>query len=112
MTTLERGYHFRNAALIAEQRRFRSRLRDRARILGLLRLDIRHRRDDPGRTAGPAEAPAGHRIGLRHGMDDDRAIVEIRAGIDDVAVRLVGPEDLRSEEHTSELQSLMRISYA
>src|SRR3546814_8896814 len=80
MTTLERGDHFRNAALIAEQRRFRSRLRDRARIRGLLRLDIRHRRDDPGRTAGPAEAPAGHRI--------------------------------RSEEHTSELQSLMRISYA
>src|SRR3546814_3429242 len=27
-------------------------------------------------------------------------------------VRLVGPNSMRSEEHTSELQSLMRISYA
>src|SRR3546814_4341520 len=26
--------------------------------------------------------------------------------------RILGPDDFRSEEHTSELQSLMRISYA
>src|SRR3546814_4214133 len=88
MTTLERGDHFRNAALIAEQRRFRSRLSDRARIRGMLRLDIRYRRDDPCRTAGPAEAPAGPRIGLRHRLDDNRAIVEIRAGTDRKSPRL------------------------
>src|SRR3546814_3142526 len=29
-----------------------------------------------------------------------------------VRARLLDPHDLRSEEHTSELQSLMRISYA
>src|SRR3546814_14107521 len=46
MTTLDRGDHFRNAALIAEQRRFRSPLRDRPRIRGLLRHDIRHPRED------------------------------------------------------------------
>src|SRR3546814_7418900 len=33
-------------------------------------------------------------------------------GLDGFALCLVGVDDWRSEEHTSELQSLMRISYA
>src|SRR3546814_6816359 len=37
--------------------------------------------------------------------------VDLAAGLADVAVRY-GPGPFRSEEHTSELQSLMRISYA
>src|SRR3546814_1455082 len=37
---------------------------------------------------------------------------EINAYLADPDVQLNGINDLRSEEHTSELQSLMRISYA
>src|SRR3546814_4611119 len=37
---------------------------------------------------------------------------EITAGIESVIDRQAKPPQIRSEEHTSELQSLMRISYA
>src|SRR3546814_7838511 len=47
------------------------------------------------------------RLGVEHG--DEAGAEAFDAAIILVAVRLV---DLRSEEHTSELQSLMRISYA
>src|SRR3546814_2999443 len=40
----------------------------------------------------------------------DRAI--LRVGLDDDIGELLGRDQPRSEEHTSELQSLMRISYA
>src|SRR3546814_5660635 len=45
------------------------------------------------------------RFGRRAGI-----VVEQRGG--PIAVGLLQRHDLRSEEHTSELQSLMRISYA
>src|SRR3546814_3283034 len=44
-----------------------------------------------------------------HGIDDRRVSV-FRENIDDPDIRVGG--DIRSDEHTSELQSLMRISYA
>src|SRR3546814_3174298 len=40
-----------------------------------------------------------------------QAAMMLRAGLTDVALA-IGVEKMRSEEHTSELQSLMRISYA
>src|SRR3546814_7808794 len=43
-------------------------------------------------------------------LDEARAAL-VAAGVSDVATRLRN-EDIRSEEHTSELQSLMRISSA
>src|SRR3546814_3564300 len=54
------------------------------------------------------------------GSSDKRVVLDRDAGIRQLAARLVGHEDAlhlgaklsRSEEHTSELQSLMRISYA
>src|SRR3546814_10378710 len=74
----------------------------------------RIRLDDEGRH--PAGALVG-RIGARHqgehaGMR--RIGDEALGAVDDVMTALAfgaGP-DARSEEHTSELQSLMRISYA
>src|SRR3546814_8889732 len=47
-------------------------------------------------------------LGLRGGDDFDLPAVEAEALVDRANLRLGG----RSEEHTSELQSLMRISYA
>src|SRR3546814_8928622 len=46
-------------------------------------------------------------------LDDDAAVGEVDV-VGDLAgeAHLVGDQDARSEEHTSELQSLMRISYA
>src|SRR3546814_7328799 len=55
---------------------------------------------------------------LLHGARADRARPSRRAGVRLVAVAPAKPaiprlgRGLRSEEHTSELQSLMRISYA
>src|SRR3546814_3765063 len=52
-------------------------------------------------------------VGLRERLDrvgDVRDHLHRRAQI--VAAPLLGDDALRSEEHTSELQSLMRISYA
>src|SRR3546814_5472556 len=43
---------------------------------------------------------------------DRKIVVAERAGAGDAAPRAAVGEDHRSEEHTSELQSLMRISYA
>src|SRR3546814_9400837 len=51
-------------------------------------------------------------LGLAHGLQDALGLVDLGLG---GAVDLVGELDLarvRSEEHTSELPSLMRISYA
>src|SRR3546814_8788867 len=58
--------------------------------LGLSRLDL-----DPGAGSGPADGGAG-------GLPAPGVAVD----------RVDRGERVRSEEHTSELQSLMRISYA
>src|SRR3546814_8910226 len=44
--------------------------------------------------------------------DIEQAVRLMRAGADDYLIKPFSIETLRSEEHTSELQSLMRISYA
>src|SRR3546814_9519218 len=44
--------------------------------------------------------------------DEDRGIVAIAGRRLDLSREAKAPDALRSEEHTSELQSLMRISYA
>src|SRR3546814_7966406 len=45
-------------------------------------------------------------------MDDARLVGEVMVTIEPVIVQPLGCAIGRSEEHTSELQSLMRISYA
>src|SRR3546814_10548892 len=64
---------------------------------------------------GPAGALAGaqfQHLSEQHQHDDDCRRLVIDADVA-VGVAEAGREDLRrSEEHTSELQSLMRISYA
>src|SRR3546814_1038504 len=75
-------------------------------------------------TANPQD-PQAHRalaMALRASGDSDAALVSIDRAIalapEDAELHfhragyLVGGRQLRSEEHTSELQSLMRISYA
>src|SRR3546814_15976876 len=55
------------------------------------------------------------RLVLRLGAHRKRLAVEfrqLRAGVDASYFFESGPRQFRSEEHTSELQSLMRISYA
>src|SRR3546814_7600797 len=55
--------------------------------------------------------PAGQRVDFTVGEREDSCAGEVDAIADMVCVPLVA-SDARSEEHTSELQSLMRISYA
>src|SRR3546814_5412126 len=60
---------------------------------------------------GSGDGPFGERVGNdqtadRHGGDRDHGWVG------EAGERLLRRDDPRSEEHTSELQSLMRISYA
>ena len=55
---------------------------------------VPHGVDDFLRTAAVAEAPAGHRIRLRHAVDRDDAVVELRRGGEQRAERLGAPPDL------------------
>src|SRR3546814_1791578 len=55
------------------------------------------------RKKGRDRQPAGNRIGGQRARRRNRPAVQVPAAIEQGA---------RSEEHTSELQSLMRISYA
>src|SRR3546814_3934455 len=76
----------------------------------------------PGESIGQENIGRGRLIGLRARWQSQAAGILLARGVDDLE-RLVGgrhrraeieyvPLALRSEEHTSELQSLMRISYA
>src|SRR3546814_5572041 len=72
---------------------------------------------DPRRTE--AADLADLHLALRPGADAFLlgallALIVARGGQDDafLAARTTGWDEVRSEEHTSELQSLMRISYA
>src|SRR3546814_8769969 len=78
-------------------------------------------RDNPAlwcAAIGPLELPVVHAPGLEHCPDqtDEHRIIDSpgQKAKQDVMVDVVEePADIhRSEEHTSELQSLMRISYA
>src|SRR3546814_7435356 len=70
-------------------------------------------RDDPDRRLLAHHRPDLHRRSMR--AQQHRAafgIVHLRREIESVVHRARGMRLGRSEEHTSELQSLMRISYA
>src|SRR3546814_4226415 len=60
------------------------------------------------------EIPAGSCSGgvTAHGKRDPAGPPGARQGLNDYTGWFAGDDALRSEEHTSELQSLMRISYA
>src|SRR3546814_4868738 len=73
--------------------------------------------DHPGRRPGRRPRPAGlaeilRRAGARRAGDGDRHAVPAAARTARVLAAPVRRHPARSEEHTSELQSLMRISYA
>src|SRR3546814_9822537 len=51
-----------------------------------------------------------HEYSAIEGVQED--VIEILLNLKGLAVKLHGRDEVRSEEHTSELQSLMRISYA
>src|SRR3546814_7097831 len=71
--------------------------------VGLLAEEILHDRADLGHPRHAAdEHDLVDRIGLEAGILE-RLLARIERALDEI---------LRSEEHTSELQSLMRISYA
>src|SRR3546814_6983589 len=74
------------------------------RSLRSRRQAVRHRR----RALGYADPRPGSGPGVRSGQDIPHQCRRVRAGGQSVH----RPERCRSEEHTSELQSLMRISYA
>src|SRR3546814_3315833 len=61
-----------------------------------------------GRRAGDAAQDVPSNAKLTMGYDDIAQLAKDRARSNDPQLR----QELRSEEHTSELQSLMRISYA
>src|SRR3546814_2629376 len=82
---------------------FRKASRSLGRLFaqGNRRLDDRH--ELGGREAGPADERA---VDVGHPQQFDRVLALDRAAVEDAHL------GARSEEHTSELQSLMRISYA
>ena len=61
---------------------------------GTLRLDFLHGLDQFGRTAGIADAPAGHGVCLGDTVQDDGTFVEFRADIEDIAEGFLAPEDM------------------
>src|SRR3546814_4589484 len=88
------------------------RARHRNDLVGADLLEQAHRRDVAGGSEGALEAN-------RRGIGAARILGTIAAGFDRPVVDLVlwlppvaQRGEIRSEEHTSELQSLMRISYA
>src|SRR3546814_2017931 len=91
------------------------------RIGNLERSDLDQRaRDVVGRGGGEellrearrAEAGRG-RSAQRHARHDLEARGDLAVQrVAEIRIMLVAARELRSEEHTSELQSLMRISYA
>src|SRR3546814_4887930 len=86
-TTLFRSFEMRRQALIDEPEHRGDEIRRAARLIGLRRA---------------VEPWQQRRVVPPHHAGDHRGVVDVFA---------VG-KDGRSEEHTSELQSLMRISYA
>src|SRR3546814_5788981 len=73
-----------------------------------------HRAEDPARAGDGAGRSAGERRQV--GVVDDRPHGHAGAGgleeVPQAGGHRDGDDEERSEEHTSELQSLMRISYA
>src|SRR3546814_9849525 len=69
---------------------------------------LRHDGNDDGVPAFSIVNPTGSRTAL----PEPRGLSAARIGVDQPEVELSWPRKSRSEEHTSELQSLMRISYA
>src|SRR3546814_6602863 len=69
------------------------------------RSRVSRARHADGTAADDRSGRGGYRLASRSFADRKRARCAQRRGP-------MGPEDWRSEEHTSELQSLMRISYA
>src|SRR3546814_5861933 len=62
---------------------------------------------------GAAEAKAAGALMAERGLDFDRCFTSYQTrAIKTLNLALEAMDRLRSEEHTSELQSLMRISYA
>ncbi len=71
--------HRLDAILRPGQRLERRDLRDVRRVRRRLALDLVHRADqrrERSRDGGVADAPASHRVRLRHAIDEDRAIRE------------------------------------
>src|SRR3546814_3370879 len=95
---------------------FRSPLADQVRVPALARpgfadTDTAQRRVDVERVAADALAELAMLAVEQVGRDDLEVVVR---GVREraAAVAVAQRPDARSEEHTSELQSLMRISYA
>src|SRR3546814_6622816 len=65
----------------------------------------------PGRGDVESQRP-GHGFGLQRPKGAGQPQLPVRRGMDHTGMFDAAHPSLRSEEHTSELQSLMRISYA
>src|SRR3546814_5442566 len=79
-----------------------------AQLLELLRAEERHAQPGRGADGGRRQRPLAHRRPPAAGHDAGPASAAQRSD----RPRDLGARPARSEEHTSELQSLMRISYA
>src|SRR3546814_5767219 len=75
-----------------------------------IRLDRVHGRAGKSLDEETRCAPRGMRADKRDRFDRRKCLNQPVGAM--ILVQLKGPPKIRSEEHTSELQSLMRISYA
>src|SRR3546814_3117280 len=72
---------------------------------------LRHRVGDPGRGVQRLRQPPHRRVRRSAAVGVERLADQVEAAAGRQCPERLG-DDGRSEEHTSELQSLMRISYA
>src|SRR5690554_2597404 len=89
----ERFDHFTHASLVAIQGGSRGSLGDGAGVGGALGLDFLHGADDFRRAGRVADTPASHGVGLGRAVQYEGAVIQFRAGVQDVAERLAGPQD-------------------
>ena len=94
MPFLEGLEHHADEALVAVERFLGRHLRDGGRIGRALGLDIGHRLDEPCRTRGVADPPAGHRVGLGNPVQYHGAVVQVRIGVEDVDKAARRPNDV------------------
>src|SRR3546814_1664383 len=101
---------------------FNDRASERREVLTKLQSEVARlggNPEDAGTTAGAAHRGFVNLKSAVTGRDDKAVINEVERGEDHIKAKFeealrdddLSPE-VRSEEHTSELQSLMRISYA
>src|SRR3546814_2567050 len=102
----------RHVANVSQKRKAQFPQPHRGRQTALVRCRPTHRRRQTKNKAALYLLPGNIRIDLRAAIDRSDNAPDAQPVLIDAGLHQNGDMAARSEEHTSELQSLMRISYA